>query len=140
MLTKELLKAIVKYDPITGKLTTRHPYHKKELNRPCSGYLSKLILGKKYLVHQLAFMYMEGYIPKLIDHIDGNIQNNSWENLRNATKSLNGLNTDKSTGCYKRNNKWYAHCMVKGKLKHLGTFSSFEEAKEYYEDYKRKYR
>ena len=47
-----------------------------------------------YRAHRLAFLYMKGYIPKLIDHKDRNGLNNKWNNLREANKSTNGA--DKS--------------------------------------------
>jgi hypothetical protein len=83
---------------------------------------------------------MKGYIPKLIDHIDGDIQNNSWSNLRETTKRVNKLNTDKPIGCYNRGKTWYARCKSEGKIIHLGTFNSFEEAKSSYDNYKKGYR
>lgn len=137
MLTKTLLQSLVDYDHKTGILTHKKPY--RVINRPSKGYLYKRILGKKYLVHQLAFMYMDGYIPKLIDHIDGNIQNNSWKNLRDTNKSINALNTTKSVGVYKSGNKWLAKCMTKGILNYLGTFETREQAKKVYEDFRKNF-
>ena len=134
-LTKELLQSLVSYAPITGILIHKNPY--RNFNKTSKGYLFKRILGKKYSVHQLAFLYMQGYIPKLIDHIDGNIQNNSWINLRDASKSLNALNTNKVLGVYKSGNRFISKCMVNGKLNYLGTFNTYDLAKKAYLNFKK---
>jgi hypothetical protein len=137
VLTRTLLINQIDYNPITGYLTHKNPY--RNFTRPSKGYLFKRILGKKYMVHQLAFLYMKGYIPKLIDHIDGNIQNNSWSNLREANKSVNALNTLKSKGVYKSGNKWISKCMIDSKLYYLGTFDSFDIAKKNYNSFKERH-
>jgi hypothetical protein len=137
VLTKDLLKTLINYDPLTGIVTYIKPY--RNFNRPSKNYLHKRIKGVKYAVHQLAFMYMTGSIPKLIDHIDGNIQNNAWSNLREASKSLNALNTSKSLGVYRSGKKWLSKCMVQKKIHYLGTFNTFIEAKEAYNNFKKGY-
>lgn len=41
---------------------------------------------------RLAFMWMTGKVPRIIDHINGNSLDDSWANLRECSISENGLN------------------------------------------------
>ena len=43
--------------------------------------------------HRLVFMYVHGYMPKEIDHINGNRSDNRIENLRDCSKAENLRNT-----------------------------------------------
>ena len=72
-----------------------------------------------------------GYLPKYIDHVDGDSVNNRIENLREATNQQNaynqklrknstsgvkGVNWDKDT------NKWRVRIQINGKHTHIGSF------------------
>lgn len=57
-----------------------------------NGYVSIVIDRKKYYAHRLIFLYHYGYLPKYIDHIDGNKSNNNLENLRASTVRQNRAN------------------------------------------------
>lgn len=68
-----------------------------ELYRKCgtlnkNGYHNTKYKEKIYRSHRLIFFYHYGYLPKCIDHIDGNKSNNKIENLREATYSQNLCN------------------------------------------------
>jgi hypothetical protein len=78
---------------------------------------------------------------RCVDHIDGDKTNNHHENLRYATHSENGRNAKrrkdcpseyKGVGWHKSHKKWYATCVVDGKQKTLGYFTSEREAAEAY--------
>jgi len=78
-----------------------------------------------------------GYVPKLIDHIDGNSENNKIENLRESNKSLNACNSKtpshntsghKGVIWLKREKKWLAKVQINKKVMHLGTFTDIELA------------
>ena len=56
------------------------------------GYLNIQFNSKLYLNHQLAWMYVYGYIPKYIDHINGDKHDNRITNLREVTNQQNCLN------------------------------------------------
>jgi hypothetical protein len=48
---------------------------------------------KHYKIHRIVFLMFYGYMPKEVDHIDGNPSNNNIENLRPATRSEQLCNT-----------------------------------------------
>lgn len=112
-----------------------------------SGYLATGINDKRYLTHRLIFLYHHGYLPKFLDHIDGDPTNNDISNLREATMRENQQNQkktksygDKSTSSkfkcvswHKRTKKWAAYITVGGKRKHLGLFTSEIEAAHTYD-------
>jgi len=103
----------------------------------CNGkkYKKINIKNKTYYLHQVIFFYHYGYIPKYIDHADGNSLNNKIENLREATQSQNVHNATKRTTnksgykgvCFVKN-KWRSAIMVNGKNISLGVYDSIEEA------------
>jgi hypothetical protein len=79
------------------------------------GYYTVSFNNKKVLAHRLIFSMFHGYLPELVDHIDGNKLNNNICNLRAATKSENQQNTkitkrntsgEKSIIWRKDTNKW----------------------------------
>ena len=57
-----------------------------------SGYHKIMVEGKRYFLHRLVFLYHHGYIPKVIDHINGDKCDNRIENLREVTNSQNRMN------------------------------------------------
>lgn len=78
-----------------------------------------------------------GYLPDVIDHIDGDILNNKIENLRPATHTQNMRNTKlssrnnsgvKGVNWDKKSNKWRVHISVDGKTKTFGRFKDMELA------------
>lgn len=101
------------------------------------GYKKVTIKQRKYYVHQLVFLMQHGYIPEIVDHIDGNTSNNLVENLRASNKSQNACNskirTDNKSGhrgvvWSKACDKWTARVQINKKGIHLGVFESFELA------------
>jgi hypothetical protein len=155
------LKAEVDYDSETGLFTRKktHPKLKYRVGdvtgvqRP-DGYLQISINGKIFLAHRLAWLYVNGELPKSnIDHIDGIKTNNSIKNLRCVSQLVNVQNikkaksNNKSTGILgvslmnkgKGKKKFRARIVVDGKEKMLGSFETPEEAHLVYIDAKRKY-
>jgi hypothetical protein len=77
-----------------------------------------------------------------IDHINGDGLNNQRGNLRLATKSQNGGNSRKRSGCsskykgvtwHKRNSRWVAYIKHQGVRRHLGYFDTEEAAARAYD-------
>lgn len=92
--------------------------------------------GKKY-VHRIVFALCNGYLPPEIDHINRDRTDNRPENLRDATRAQNGMNTslrsDNTNGvkgaCYHegRAKPWQARIQVGGKSVSLGYFRTIDE-------------
>lgn len=103
VLSQDLLKKLFIYNPDTGHFTRKgsvmglaskedmlagHTHQKR-------GYHIILIDGKSYQAHKLAWLYMTGEFPEEgleIDHKNNNRSDNTWSNLRLATKNQNNHN------------------------------------------------
>ena len=105
----------------------------------CNGKRYKKINIKKktYYLHQVIFFYHYGYIPKYIDHADGNSLNNKIENLRMATRSQNlyncrisSRNTSgvKGVSWDKNRNKWHVQVISEKKVVFQKRFDDIELA------------
>ena len=94
------LRSILHYDQNTGSFTwnilagNRLPVGTKA---GCidggSGYVVIRIDGANYLAHRLAFIWMLGYAPQMVDHRNKIKTDNSWVNLRETNYVLNAQNT-----------------------------------------------
>lgn len=95
-----------------------------------------------YAAHRLAWVYVHGIIPSnMIDHINGDKDDNRIANLREATSSQNQRNTvKKSTNksgykgvCWhKRQKKWQVSIRYDGKPHHIGYFDNVLDASNAY--------
>jgi hypothetical protein len=141
------------YDPDSGKCIrrvgrgNRAPIGEEISRKTKNGYLIVQVDRKNYLVHRLAWFLMTGEWPKEIDHINGVKTDNSWKNLREATRSMNMQNYRQA----KRNNRsgflgvretddmtFQARIHRDGVTLCLGTYSTAQEAYDTYVSAKRK--
>lgn len=92
----------------------------------------------RFLAHRLIFLYHKGYLPKYIDHIDGDGLNNNIENLRGCTlkqnqwnRKSNKNNTSGVKGVYFCNThkRFIVGIRVGGKVIHNGTYTDIDKAK-----------
>lgn len=140
-LTKEILNFL--FDYRDGELYWKFSLSSKSPKGTIAGTIKhddyrRIGLNKKpYLAHRLIFMMHHGYLPEIVDHIDGNRLNNRIENLREATFSQNQHNkkTGKNnTSGYKnvtwnaRKRKWLVNIRVNKKDIHIGYFVDIELA------------
>lgn len=112
------------------------------------GYWTIGISKNIYKAHRLIFMYHHGYVPKIVDHIDGDCINNRIENLREATHRQNCFNQKlrsnnksgfKGVDWNEGMNAWRVQCMVDGKKKYFGCFNDLELAVLVAEEARNKY-
>jgi hypothetical protein len=144
MLTQSELKCLLHYDPKTGMFTR---IFKSSNNVKIGdiaggihnkGYISISVLGKVYLAHRLAWLYIYGEFPKeQIDHVNGVRVDNRIINLRECNQYQNNQNlicrknvTSKYIGVSwdEKRNKWRATIYVNGRQKYLGRFATELEA------------
>lgn len=98
------------------------------------GYYNVQLQGKTYLAHRIVWALSRNSDPGplQVDHIDGNRNNNDPANLRLVTNRANNQNKTNHSrhgiGVKTMGSKFQARIRVKGKLIHLGTFSTVEEA------------
>lgn len=148
MLTKEEAEKVVTYCPETGQFKsakTGEPVGSKY----GPGYVGIRIAGRSYLAHRLAFLVMEGVVPRFVDHINGIRTDNRWENLRPASCHINQQNLQRA----QRNSKsgllgvmhhknhtpeWSARIYYDGRSHHLGYFKRPEDAHQRYLEEKRR--
>ena len=79
-------------------------------------------------------------MPNIIDHIDGNKENNTITNIRSCTQQQNMFNKTKSInnksgykGVDWNCNKWRVRIMIKNKEIYIGSFDCIKEASKAYE-------
>lgn len=142
-ITQDELKRLLDYDTETGMFTWkvvggRNIFEGKKAGRiNQDGYIEIKVAGKIYKAHRLAWLWLNGDIPPIIDHINRDRADNRPCNLRPATRSQNRTNSilfhNNATGFMgvtKRHdcNRFNAKIRADGKNKHLGNFLSAEEA------------
>ena len=140
-----IVRTLFHYDPSTGVFTRLLSVNGARWNGLEAGSINAIgyriirVGRKDYLAHRLAWLYITGAWPLLIDHIDRCGANNKFANLREANKSTNGANRGKQAnnssgfkGVKKHRQKWTASITIKGINTYLGLFSSPEAASAAY--------
>jgi hypothetical protein len=147
VITQEYLKSILQYDKDTGLFTW--VINKSGIRGLIAGsidFKGYRIIGinnKRYRSHRLAWLYVYGKLPMgIIDHINGIVDDNRIENLRDVTSRINNQNTKshrsgKLVGCSwaKHTNRWMARIKTNGKTKYLGYYDTELEAHKAYLKY-----
>lgn len=140
-LNQAFMRKFFIYKPETGELIARLPTHGRDVGKVLGskgshGYLMTAIQGKNYLNHRLIWLYMKGYLPEQVDHINHDKLDNRWinlrevttlENLRNTGVSKNSLTKVNGVSRYK-NSRYRAYVTIGRKQIHLGVFDTLEEA------------
>ena len=151
-ITQELVKEL--FDYRDGNLYWKNTKSNRVVKGSVAGGLCKKgyfrisINYKHYYNHRIIFLMFHGYLPKLIDHKDGNRLNNKIENLRQATFAENLRNSKlrknntsgvKGVSWSKLHKKWRVAVMLNGDTYRLGLFKDLELAQLVAEEARNKY-
>lgn len=142
MIDQNELKKQLHYDKNTGIFTRLVSNHHSVKLGEIAGtannrYIMIRVNGKKYAAHRLAWLYVYGDMPKMVDHINGNPSDNRIENLRLANHFTNNYNSklrkDNTSGLKginwnKKCKLWAVRVSVDGVRKFLGYFDNLEFA------------
>jgi hypothetical protein len=140
MLTADELRTLLEYEPVTGILRWREPPNRRIQRGSAAGTMSRgyvwvRLNGKRYAAHRLAWFYMTGEWPKAdIDHRNCRRDDNSWANLRAASRMENARNMGvkrnglKGVAYDRARQRFMARIKVRGQTVYLGRFSTEKEA------------
>ena len=153
MLTADNIKSVLDYNPDTGvfvwKINASWRVRAGDIAGAINseGYVTISYKRKAAKGHRLAWLYMHGDCPAMLDHVNGDRADNRITNLRPATasqnmwnKKLNPISRSGYKGVSERvGPKWngkakriIATISINGKRKHLGLFPSAEDARQAY--------
>ena len=146
-----LVAEIVSYDPASGIFTwvarqshgdarvvawnARHA-GKEAFTFVSKGYRRGKMLGVSVSAHRVAFALMNAEWPTgCVDHINGDKQDNRWENLRlvsvadnNKNKKYHKKNKAGCLGVYSHKGKFKASISIRGRNVSCGTFADVKSA------------
>jgi len=102
------------------------------------GYITLTVRGTAYQAHVLAVLWMTRKRPPpgfVVDHVNGNRADNSWDSLRVCEKHENAANTKLKKnntsghrGVNLHHGKYQAKIKFRGQYIHGGTYTTLEEA------------
>lgn len=146
-ISQKAIKYRLSYNPDTGIfIWSNPPKHGRVKKGDIAGSISKRgyrvirIDGELYYSHRLAWVYVNGSLNGIIDHMNGDKLDNRILNLRDVSQFENQQNHKTKIkknglpeGVIKHNRRFIARIRVNNKLHHLGCFSSQGEASRAYE-------
>jgi|CXWK01.1.fsa_nt_gi hypothetical protein len=136
-LTQQQLKSLLDYNPDTGRFvwTKNSSKHGRIAGQVSNGYRIIELYGRTYTAHRLAWLYVHGVLPPILDHANGDPDDNRIANLRPATRSQNAANSRKredNTSGYKgvsrAGNGWVAHVKCGSRKHRSRRYDSPQEA------------
>lgn len=141
----ERLHEAFDYCPDTGALTRKIP--SRGLRSKAgdavggltkAGYTQVVLDGRHYFAHRIIWKMQTGMEPPpVIDHRDGDNDNNRWGNLREATPTGNSCNakrrSDNTSGFKglsydRKRKKWRAYIIMDRQQNDIGRFVCFGKA------------
>jgi hypothetical protein len=149
-LTQERLRTLFDYNPETGIFTRIGIVNGRQQKGVAGGidhgYVCIGVVGKRHYAHRLAWLYVYGRWPEIVDHINGDGADNRIANLREITISGNLENQrsghrNSSTGLLgvsPHGSRWRAAIRANKETTRLGVFDTPELAHQAYVAAKRK--
>ena len=146
-LTRERLRELLDYDPLTGLFVWKSDMKNgtkvgNVAGTVRNGYIDIGVDGKQRGAHRLAFLWMTGRWPKdKVDHENGVSTDNRWKNLREANSQQNSCNAKlaknnnsgfRGVSRHSMCSKYQARIKVCGKTYFLGLYETAEEAAQAY--------
>lgn len=145
LITADRVRELFVYDPETGAFTRKFKTHLSAIGSIVgtlsgSGYLVVNNCRRIYSLHRLAFLYMTGAVPAMVDHVNGVRTDNRWANLRATTPMENVQNRRLASknsklgilGVYAYKKRFVARIMHHRQPIHIGVFDTPEIAHEAY--------
>lgn len=133
--SQQELHAALRYDPETGKFTRDG---KPTGSVSTLGYEVIGLHGQRYMAHVLAWIYVHGIRPEVVDHKNLQRADNRIANLRSATRGLNRANSKPNEGKTTKGVRKDPRCHNRFAAvlcgKHIGMFGSEQEAYAAYLD------
>lgn len=142
-MTQDEIRAMFEYEPATGLLRridakARKPYPWRGIGKG-RRYLAHTATDGVIYLHQAVWLYHHGYVPAMLDHVNGDTRDNRIENLRECTNAQNQYNVPRksnNTHGHKgvvfhracRSRPWQAKIVASGKVISLGYHATKEEA------------
>ena len=143
----DLAHSMFKYCPDTGLLTRTKTVSSRAMRgmviqaKNTDGYIVVRFAGKLQYAHRLIWLMQTGEWPThTIDHINSNVWDNRWINLRDVTYSDNLFNkAAPAGGVYYavRDSRWVAECRYQGVRRILGSSKDRDVAESYYREWKK---
>lgn len=145
-ITRKKLREIFRYSP-SGHLIWVKTKRTDRLNTVAGsinskGYRIINIGGKCYKAHRLIFLYFRGYMPKYVDHIDRDKDNNKILNLRAISHGGNRKNSKPNKGrdqkgvYFCKNKKIFEVRVTRDKKSiYLGSSVIYENAVQIYKNF-----
>jgi len=141
MITQKITKELFSYERgrLSWRISPANHIKTGDLAGTISikGYRCIRINNKGHYEHRIIFLMFKGYLPKYLDHIDGDGLNNNIENLRECTESQNqhnrSLNKNNRSGVKgvswdAKSKQWRAGLVAKREFIYLGLFWDIETA------------
>jgi len=155
-ISAETVRELLDYDPDTGIFTWKGRarqwfvsdlawktwntrFSGTEAGGKYAGYIGIRIFGKKYLAHRLAWLWINGEMPKQIDHVNRDRMDNRIKNLRIATQAQNAVNVPRKSAngfrgvTWHKRGKWQVRVRFCNRVHHIGYFDDIEEAARAYD-------
>lgn len=141
MITAERLRELVHYDPETGVFTWKVGREAGKVAGSNGGHKYRRLWldGRLHYAHRMAWLWVHGEMPRVIDHINGDGYDNRLANLRSCSQAQNIANGKKRSSNNSgfvgvrfrpEKGKWQARLMVNYRETHVGYFDTLQEACE----------